>query len=104
MNDIASDHVGPDAEPACLGRTDPREHGRTRLERHRDGGTARLRTRNAVAPAERQGGGIREYGPGIGGYRLGHRRSLDADAGQLRACPGASRPAAAVRRAGALHT
>ena len=35
---------------------------------------------------------VREYGAGAGagGHRLGHRRALDADAGELRACAGAA--------------
>ena len=32
------------------------------------------------------------FGAGVGGYRLGHRRALDADAGELQACAGAARP------------
>ena len=35
---------------------------------------------------------IGEHGSGAGGYRLGHRRTLDADAGELRAFAGAPRP------------
>ncbi len=56
------------------------------------GGAARLRPGLAVAPAERQGGPVGEHGVGSGGYRLGHRRSLDADAGELRARASALQP------------
>ena len=40
-------------------------------------------TRDAFAPAERQGGHVREHGAGVGRYWLGHCRALDADAGKL---------------------
>ena len=40
----------------------------------------------------RQGGCVDKPGVGVGGHRLGCRRTLDADAGELRACAGAARP------------
>ena len=71
MNDIASDRVGPMQNPPHLGETHPREHGRCRLERNRDGGASRVRARNTVAPVERQGGHVGKHGAGTGRYRLG---------------------------------
>ena len=63
------------------GRTDPGEHGRDRVERHRDGYSPGLPARNPVAPAERSGGRVRGHGPGAGSHRVGDRGALDADAG-----------------------
>ena len=90
MNDIVGDRVGPMPNPPHLGeliRESMDDVGWNVTET-----AARLRERNAVAPAERQGGRVREHGAGAGGHRLGHRRSLDADAGELRTCAGAPGP------------
>ena len=71
MIDIAGKRVGPMQNPPYLGEL-IRESMGSGLERERDRGAARLRALNAVAPAERQGWGVREQG--AGGHRLGHRR------------------------------
>ena len=93
MNDIANDRVGPmQNDSPHLGeliRESMDDVGWNPVTETR---TSRLRARNAVASAERQGGRVGEHGAGAGGYRLGHRRSLDADAGELRACAGPPRP------------
>ncbi|MCY4543292.1 MAG: hypothetical protein OXB95_13025 [Rhodobacteraceae bacterium] len=79
MNDIASERVGPMRNPPHLG-----ELIRESME---DMGW------NVTKTAARLGcGRVGDYGAGVGGHRLGHCRSLDADAGELRACAGAARP------------
>ena len=90
MNDIAGDRVGPMLNPPHLGELI--RESMDDVGWNVTGTSARLRARNAVAPAERQGGGIGQHGAGAGGYRLGNRRSLDANAGELRACTGAPGP------------
>ena len=91
MNDIASERVGPMMNPPHLGeliRESMEDVGWNVTET-----AARLGCeRHAVAPAERQGGCVGEHGAGVGGHWLGHRRALDADAGELRTCAGAARP------------
>ena len=89
MNDIANDRVGPMQNPPHLGELIRESMDDVGWNVTETGGASRLRARNAVAPAERQGGGVGEHGAGAGGYRLGHRRALDADAGELRASAGA---------------
>ena len=71
MNDIANERVGPMQNPLHLC-----ELIRESMD---DVGW------NVNETAARLG----EHGAGTGGHRLGHRRSLDADAGMLRACAGA---------------
>ncbi len=39
--------------------------------------------RDSVAPTAREGGSLGEHGARVGGSRLGHGRSLDANAGEL---------------------
>ncbi len=56
-----------------------------------------------VADAERQGGCVSEHGAGTGEHRLGHCRSLNVDAGGLRACIGSSSRTIAERHGRVLH-
>ena len=99
MNDIANDRVGPMPNPPHLGeliRESMEEIGwnvtgtaeRLGCER---GTLSRLLNGKARS--------VRGHGAGAGRYRLGHRRSLDADAGELRTragAPGAGRRLAVI--------
>ena len=92
MNDIASDRVGPMRNPSHLGeliRESMDEVGWNVTDT-----AARLGCERGTLSRllERQGGGVGEHGARAGGYRLGDRRKLDADAGELRAGAGAPPP------------
>ena len=92
MNDMTNDHVGPMRSPPHLGeliRENMDELGWTVTRTAEQLG---LRAGHAVTPAERQGGAVGHQGAGAGGRRLGHRRPLDADAGELRTRAGAPGP------------
>ncbi len=69
------DHDGPMLNPPHLGELSARAWKRSA------GLPPEMRTRHAVTPAESH--------HGAGRPRLGHRRALDADAGELRTRTGA---------------
>ena len=92
MNDIANDRVGPMQNPPHLGeliRESMDDVGWNVTET-----AVRLGCERGTLSRlpERQGGRVGEHGAGAGGCRLGNRRALDADAGELRACAGAAEP------------
>ena len=96
MNDITNDRVGPMRNPPHLGeliRESMDEVGWNVTETAARLGCERgTLSRLLNGKAGRFGNELGDHGAGIGGHRLGYRRSLDADAGELRACPGAPVP------------
>ena len=83
MDESASNRVGPMLNPPHLGeliRESMDEVGWNVTVT-----AARLGCERGilVAPAEWQGGSVRQHGSGTGGYRLGHSRPLDEDTGEL---------------------